>query len=217
MLNVKAIAGAYDPNGKFCGSQATFDAIKGQLATYLAIYNASVANPAQRADRVLGVVDSAISDGSTSQFNCAEGMASTNSPEGWVRAIPDQPKSGATPAKASMTGSLMAMELAHTFGLDHATATFHSPNIQADLTAPDRAYNVSSRSWVADDRSAVRFVASNPFDNNNTFELGHFENMLCNFGDRSRATARRHSEERRSPRAERSRSAGRSTSRRPQP
>jgi hypothetical protein len=183
MLNVKAISGAYDPNGKFCGSQAVFDAIKGQLATYLAVYNASVANPAQRADRVLGVVDSAISDGSTSQFNCAEGMASTNSPEGWVRAIPDQPKSGSTPAKPSMTGALMAMELAHTFGLDHTTATFHSPNIQADVTAPDRAYNVSARSWVADDRSVMRFVASNPFNNDNAFlELGHFENMLCNFG-----------------------------------
>ena len=33
----------------------------------------------------------------------------------------------------------------------------------------------------------MRFVASNPFDNNNTFfELGHFENMLCNSAARSR-------------------------------
>jgi hypothetical protein len=184
MLNLKAIAGAYDPNGKFCGTQATFDgAIKGQLATFLAVYNASVTDPAQRADRVLGVVDSAISDGSTSQFNCAEGMASTNSPEAWVRAIPDQPRSGSTPARPSMTGALMAMELAHTFGLDETTSSFHSPNTQADVTAPDRAYNVASRSWVADDRSSMRFVASNPFNNNNTFlELSHFEKMLCNFG-----------------------------------
>jgi hypothetical protein len=184
MLNLRAISGAYDPNGKFCGTQATFDnAIKGQLATYLAVYNASVTDPAQRADRVLGVVDSAISDGSTSQYNCAEGMASTNSPEAWVRAIPDQPKIGSTPAKPSMTGALMAMELAHTFGLDETTSSFHSPNVQADVTSPDRAYNVSSRNWVADDRSVMRFVVSNPFNNNNAFlELSHFEKMLCKFG-----------------------------------
>lgn len=182
MLNLRAVAGAYDPNGKFCGSQSNFDAIKGQLATFLAAYNASITDPAQRADRVLGVVDKAISDGSTSAYNCAEGMASTNSPEAWVRAIPDQPASGKNPPVPSMTGPLMAMEFAHTYGLDD-TLSFHSPNTQADGTSPDRAYNVSSRSWVADDRSALRFVASNPFNNNNAFlELDEFARMLSCFG-----------------------------------
>lgn len=185
MLNLKAVAGAYDPNGKFCGSQSNFDAIKGQLATFLAAYNASITDPAQRADRVLGVVDQAISDGSTSAYNCAEGMASTNSPEAWVRAIPDRPASGKNPPVPSMTGPLMAMEFAHTYGLDD-TLSFHSPNTQADLTSPDRAYNVSSRSWVSDDRSALRFVASSPFDNNNAFlELDEFARMLSCFGGSS--------------------------------
>lgn len=183
MLNLRAVAGAYDPNGKFCGTQSNFDAIKGQLATFLATYNASITDPAQRADRVLGVVDKAISDGSTSAYNCAEGMASTNSPESWVRAIPDQPASGKNPPVPSMTGPLMAMEFAHTYGLDEATLTYHSPNTQADGTSPDRAYNVSSRSWVADDRSALKFVSSNPFNNNNAFlELDEFNRMLCHLG-----------------------------------
>jgi hypothetical protein len=127
----------------------------------------------------MGVVDKNISDGSTSAFNCAEAMASTNSPETWVRAIPDVTGRNAVP---SMTGGLMAMELAHTFGLE-TTLSFHSPNTQADLTAPDKAYNVSSRSYLADDRSAMRFVATNPFNNNNAlFEKNDYASMLCNLG-----------------------------------
>lgn len=184
MLNLRAIPGAYDGNGKFCGTQANFDAgIKGQLAGYLSVYNSSITAPSQAADRVVGVVDKAISDGSTSTFNCAEAMASTNSPQAWVRAIPDVPASGRnSPAVPSMTGPLLSMELAHTFALD-TTLSFHSPNTQADLTAPDRGYNVSSRSYVADDRSTMRFVATNPFNNNNALlEKDDYAHMQCNLG-----------------------------------
>ena len=183
MLDVKSVSGAYDGNNKFCGTQANFDAgIKSLLTGFLSVYNSSITDTNQRADRVLGVVDKNISDGSTSSFNCAEAMASTNSPVAWVRAIPDQAASGKTPAVPSMTGALMAMEIAHTFGLD-TTLTFHSPNTQADLTAPDKAYNLSSRSYLADDRSAMRFVSTNPFNNNNAlFEKDDFGHMLCNLG-----------------------------------
>jgi len=168
MLDLKAVSGAYDPNNKFCGTQANFDAgIKSQLAGFLSVYNTSITDTNQRADRVVGVVDKNISDGSTSAYNCAEAMASTNSPESWVRAIPDQPAGGGKPAVPSMTGSLMAMEIAHTFGMETGTLSFHSPNTQADGTAPDKAYNLSSRSYLADDRSTMRFVSANPFNNNN--------------------------------------------------
>jgi hypothetical protein len=184
MLDLKAVSGAYDPNNKFCGTQANFDAgIKSQLAGFLSVYNTSITDTNQRADRVVGVVDKNISDGSTSAYNCAEAMASTNSPESWVRAIPDQPAGGGKPAVPSMTGSLMAMEIAHTFGMETGTLSFHSPNTQADGTAPDKAYNLSSRSYLADDRSTMRFVSANPFNNNNAlFEKDDFEHMLCNLG-----------------------------------
>ena len=187
MLDLKSIAGAYDSNNKFCGTVSNFGTssnpgIKGQLAGFLTVYNGSITDTNQRADRVMGVVDQNISDGSTSSFNCAEAMASTVSPETWVRAIPDQPASGNKPPVPSMTGGLMAMELAHTFGME-TTLSFHSPNTQADLTAPDKAYNLSSRSFLADDRSTMRFVSTNPFNNNNAlFEKDDFEHMLCNLG-----------------------------------
>jgi hypothetical protein len=186
MLNLRAVPGAYDANNRFCGSQANFDAIKGQLAQYLQAYNSNLANAAHPADRVLGVVDSAISDGSTSSFNCAEGMASTSSTEAWVRAIPDQPASGRNPAVPSMTGSLMAMELLHTFGQELVSSNIvHSSAIQADGTAPDRGYHLTSRSYIAKDLTVLNFVNTStaPWNNNTTLlEFNAFERALCNLG-----------------------------------
>jgi hypothetical protein len=196
MLDLKAIPGAY-PSGstKFCGTQQNFDGtaannykdgIKAKLAWYLQTYNSNPANASYPADRVLGVVDSAISDGSTSPLNCAEGFASTISPEAWVRAIPDQPASGRTAAVPSMTGSLMAMELLHTLGQENVAAGFvHSTATVADGTAPDRGYHITSRSFIANDRTALNFVNTStaPWNNNSTLlELGAFERALCNFG-----------------------------------
>lgn len=186
MLNLRAVPGAYDANNKFCGSQANFDAIKGQLAQYLQAYNSNPANAAHPADRVVGVVDAAISDGSTSSFNCAEGMASTSSTETWVRAIPDQPASGRNPAVPSMTGSLMAMELLHTFGQELVSSNIvHSSAIQADGTSPDRGYHITSRSYIAKDLTVLNFVNTStaPWNNNTTLlEFNAFERALCNLG-----------------------------------
>jgi hypothetical protein len=187
MLDLKAIPGAY-PSGstRFCGTQQNFDAIKAKLAWYLETYNSNKANAGYPADRVVGVIDKAISDGSTSTLNCAEGFASTVSPEAWVRAIPDQPAAGRTPAVPSMTGSLMAMELLHTLGQENVAAGLvHSTSTVADGTAPDRGYHITSRSFIANDRTALNFVNTStaPWNNNTTLlELGAFERALCNFG-----------------------------------
>jgi hypothetical protein len=184
MLNLRAVTGAYNANNRFCGSQANFNAIKGQLAQYLQAYNANPANATHPADRVLGVVDAVISDGSSA--NCAEGMASTSSTEAWVRAIPDQPASGRNPAVPSMTGSLMAMELLHTFGQELVSQNLvHSSAIQADGTAPDRGYNIASRSYIAKDLTVLNFVNTTtaPWNNNTTLlEFNAFERALCNLG-----------------------------------
>ena len=185
MVNLRAVSGAYNSNNKFCGTQANFDAIKGQLAHFLQAYNGHPDNASHPADRVLGVVDSRISDGSS--LNCAEGMASTSSTEAWVRAIPDQPASGRTPAIPSMTGGLMAMELLHTFGQENVAqgGLVHSGQIQADGTSPDRGYHVTSRSYIAKDLTVLNFVntSTTPWNNNTTLlERDAFQRALCNLG-----------------------------------
>src|SRR5205085_6295409 len=108
LLPLERVTGALS-GGKFCGTSANFDALKGQLATFLQAWN--TANPNSPADRVLGVVsgDAAVSTGSSG--GCADGMAAPGGTQAWVRALP------ATATTPSITGSLMAMELAHTMGV----------------------------------------------------------------------------------------------------
>ncbi|MGH2684839.1 MAG: TolB family protein, partial [Actinomycetota bacterium] len=169
--------GLLDAEGKFCGRQENFDPIKQSLATYLSEWNAASGNP--RADRVLGVVDAAISYGGESM--CADGWATIKGSVGWARAIPD------TSTTPSMTGALMAMELGHTFGLvpptrDRIGDLYHSPNEQADGTAPERAYNLTSRSYLAADKTALR-MAANGWDGTTTvFEPADWAFAQCALG-----------------------------------
>src|SRR5919204_461491 len=184
MLNLKAISGAYDANNKFCGAAGNFDAIKAQLAQFMQSWNSNPLNASKQVDGVLGVAGEGISDGADSTFGCADGMASVVSAEAWVRAIADKPASGRTAAQPSRTGSLMAMELTHTWG-GATTTTFHSSNITADVTAPGRAYNVTTRSYLATNRSVMKysFVSSPPWDDSLTLlEPTHYAFDLCAFG-----------------------------------
>ena len=184
LLNLKAVPAAYDANGKFCGTGGNFDAIKAQLAQFMQSWNANPLNADKRVDQVLGVVGEGISDGADSPFGCADGMASVISPEAWVRAIADKPASGRTAAQPSRTGSLMAMELSHTWGAT-TSASHHSANTTADLTAPGRGYNVASRSFLATNRSIMKysFLTSPPWNDTLTLlEPPHYAFDLCAFG-----------------------------------
>jgi len=165
--------GSLMSGGKFCGTAGNFNTLKPLLAQFLQSWN--TANPATPADRVLGVVDAAISNGGSA--GCAEGMASVSSPEAWVRAIPD----GTSP---SMTGALMAMELAHTFGVvprSRADGAYHSIYAAADGTAPNRGYNLALRSFLADDRTVM--TLSSGWNNANTLlERDDFADIHCALG-----------------------------------
>lgn len=189
MVDLKSIANAYNPtSGRFCGSQTNFDAIKGQLSQFLQTWNAQ--NPSAAADRVVGAVyggtntsaNPGISDGGSS--GCAEGMAGISSQVAWVRAIDDV--TGRTPAY-SWTGAIMAMEVAHTFGLAPAprastTSAYHSANIAADVVTPTgKAYNISSRTYVANNHSVMRFdTSTSPDDNTDTLlEQQDYNDLLC--------------------------------------
>jgi len=164
----------------FCGTGTNFDAVKGQLSQFLQSYN--TANPTAPADRVLGAVDEAISSGSS--LGCAEGMASVISPEAWVRAL--YSSTTATPPSPSMTGSLIAMEVAHTMGVVPSArydiySPYHSPNIAADGTSPYRAYNVTQRSYLSDNHTVMDFAGT--WNNVNTLlEQADYAFILCMLG-----------------------------------
>lgn len=184
MLNLKAVAAAYDANNKFCGTAGNFDAIKAQLAQFMQSWNANPLNVTKQVDHVLGVVGEGISDGADSPYGCADGMASIISPEAWVRAISDKPALGKTAAQPSRTGSLMAMEFSHTWG-GATTASHHSVNTTADITAPGRAYNVTTRAYLATNRSVMKYsyISSPPWNDTLTLlEPAHYAYDLCAFG-----------------------------------
>jgi hypothetical protein len=169
-------------NGKYCGNLNNFDAIKAQLAQYRNDWNvvnsANTTNPDANptADIVLGVISSTASLGGDS--GCAEGMASTRSPEAWVRLVPPS----TTPSTA---GSLMAMEIAHTFGAEGSWADpfspTHSANTQAD-GATNRAYNVTTRKFLADDRSAMKSSGTGWNQDTTVYEPRDYNFLLCRLG-----------------------------------
>jgi CSLREA domain-containing protein len=172
--------------GRFCGtggSSGNFNAIKASLGQFLQSWNAAN-GAANQADRVLGVVDAAISDGS--QQGCAEGMAAINSNEAWIRAVPE------LPGVPSQSGLLAALELGHTFGLvlggpaptpdrDDLFSKYHSPNVYADPQRTNRSYNTRLRSVLVDDRTAMTYITA--ANNNNTLlEQLDWAYLICRLG-----------------------------------
>ena len=177
-LDLRSIDGAYDTSGKFCGTQTNFEAIKGTLAQFLESWN--TANPNSSADRVVGVVDEAISSGvgtSPTGFSCADGMAASGSVAAWVRAMYS--------TQPSRTGGLLTMELTHTLGGVPYPRSFttHSANSAADGTATGRGYDVSRRAYLANPRSAMKYDLTLPWNNDTTlFEKLDQEFFLCHLG-----------------------------------
>ncbi len=161
-------------NGQFCGTGANFEPLKGPLAATLLAWNTK--NPTKPADRVVGVVDAAISPGTS----CADGFGAVGGTVAWARAVP------ATAATPSRTGAVMAMELGHTLGLVPRTRSlfsdpYHSPNQQADVTSVNRGYNVARRSFVSDDRTALR-VSGTWHNDSILLERDDWSYLLCTFG-----------------------------------
>lgn len=181
MLDLASISGAY-VSGKFCGTSLSFSAIKGLLAQYLLAHNtANKRNPIAIADRVVGVVGGngsatgPISSGTEDSSGCADGMASVSSAESWIRLIADQT------GKPSRSGSLAAMEVAHTFGLELGTSTYHSTSVEAD-GGTDRAYNTFSRSRIQYDHTVMNFnnTGGSLWDNTTTLlQPNDFAYLLC--------------------------------------
>lgn len=167
MINV----GKYMPDGLFCGSgDGSWDFIKLSASSFLEHWN--TANPTAQADRVMGVIWEGVSAGAgvvVNGKNCIEGAGSYGGHVAWSRI---------TAAKA---GATLGMEFGHTLGLVHEDDDdngHHSPNTEADLTDPGRAYNLSIRQLLVDDRSTMKFDSG--WTNYSTvFEPRDWADMLC--------------------------------------
>ena len=145
------------PNGtKFCGTSANFRAIADRLSLMRSAYNS--ANPTAQADLVMGAVWEANSYGVLSSgVTCDEGRAEVPGVNDWVRVTSEKTGGQMT------SGSAMIMEVTHNLGAvptdgtdSRATIGYHSKNVAADVSKPDRAYNVLGRNWIADDRSGMQ-------------------------------------------------------------
>ena len=162
----------------FCLNGTTFAIVQPQLTNMLNAWNA--ANPGAIADRVVGVVDGSVSDQS-----CALGMAGFGTPEAVLRIDPGRNNNGAT----------LVMEMAHTLGAvpkarSSISSLYHSPGTEADTgsstadpnSGTNRAYNLSTRTYLPADRTAMRVVDSNWTDDNVDFEAKDFSLLRCALG-----------------------------------
>jgi hypothetical protein len=172
LLDLKAL-NLLNADGKFCGTGANYDLIKGRLAQFRLSHN--TANPNAQANRVVGVIDPAVGLGPPNP--CFEGMAVVNSQEAWALALPGR------------TGQLLGLELAHTLGLTppNRESPFdgaHSQNTTAENPSLNRRYNLVQRSFIVTDRSLLKPSATAPApDNVNTLlEVPDYAFLLCVFG-----------------------------------
>jgi virginiamycin B lyase len=179
LINIGPLSGA-----KYCLTATEFNGLKGTLAQFLQSWN--TANPNAPADVVAGLLDAAISNGSAS--GCAEGLGAVNAPEAVIRVVPD------APGAPSFSGGIAAMEVAHTQGLVPSGLTaeynrysaYHSKHVNADTTAPNRAYNVPTATFLADNHAVMDFAGD--YNNNNVaMELGDWQYLLCKLGGPSTA------------------------------
>ena len=166
------------PTRRFCLNGTNFAIVQPQLTNMLNAWNA--ANPGAIADRVLGVVDGSVSD-----QTCALGMAGFGTPQAVMRVDPGRNNNGAT----------VVMEMAHTLGgvpaaRSSISSKYHSPVTEADTgtstadpnSGTNRAYNLSTRTYLSTDRTAMRVVDANWTDGNVDFEAKDFSLLRCALG-----------------------------------
>lgn len=182
--------GAVTASDRFCGSAANFTEIDRQLN--LARINWNSVNPQAPADRAYGVIAQRLSTGGVDRTatGCADGFASVNGTTAWGRVVEVEeptlttPKPSPAPVR-SFTGALATMELLHTAGAVESgdsrnDGDGHSRNTQADVTAPDRAWNVPAQTFLANDRSSMAYRQDGVWnDGNALLEKRDWDNLVC--------------------------------------
>lgn len=162
----------------YCGRATHFDYISKELATARTNWNS--VNPTAKIDLAYGAVHESISLGPTTggSDTCVEGYSTVGGTTSWGRVI------GATDARAGITGSIATMELLHNTGsvakgTPRYDGGFHSLNQQADVTAPERAWNTKGARWVAHDRSAMQYQTAGWTDATSLLEKEDWDTLQC--------------------------------------
>lgn len=186
ILDVSAVSGAFVaiPIGsvvKFCATSSVFNGIAPLLSGALSTFNSAQAAD-DAADYVVGVYGQEISWGNGDGTACALGMAAVNNKQSIVMAISDATSGGTT--TVSKTGAVLAQELMHNIGAQPSprSATYHSAYIQADGSDLNGAYNLSSATYIAVDKTVMRLDSTGWNNNVTVLEDLDFAYALCRWG-----------------------------------
>jgi hypothetical protein len=170
-----------DPaTGKFCGTALNWKFLKPKLSQFLQSWNTLNAGvPSATADRVMGVVSDTISFGAFGH-PCAEGYAALGGNQAWVRLVKAQP------FFPSISGSTMVMEMAHSMGVvppnrQDVASPGHSLSTEADASEQNRAYNLTTRSFISQDRTALK-LTTGWNDTTTILEPGDWADLQCKLG-----------------------------------
>lgn len=176
LLDLSAYMGT---DGSYCGRSSDFTKyISGQLESKRTAWNSIATNT--RAHLAFGQVWQGVSKGPSTDegSSCLDGVAWVPGNTGWGRTVATS-RSG-----QPLTGSIATMEVAHSTGNVHKDdarhdGSFHSKNVEADGTAPDRAYNLKTRAWISDDKSAEHYASTGWHDLNTLLEKADWDWVHC--------------------------------------
>lgn len=174
--------GRFMSNNVYCGQSTHLTFISKELDALRVAWNSISGNT--RAQTALGQVWQGISSGPNthSGSSCAEGYAQLPGTAGWGRTIATSLQGNTTLQPVPVTGTLAAHELMHNVGgvSDFRNdRTSHSKNTSADVTAPNRAYNIYSQRWLQDNKTVTNYMTSKWHDGNSLYEKEDWDWMQC--------------------------------------
>lgn len=172
------------PGQPYCGRVSHFVYLQQELNTARTNWNSM--NPAAPIDVAYGAVSERISTGELTggTKGCIEGYADVAGTAAWGRLIGPVAPTATSPGRPAIGGAIARMEVGHLVGTvaaedPRSDSGFHSKNVEADGTAPQRAWDVAARKYIADDRSALKFGVTGWNDATTLYEKADWDLFQC--------------------------------------
>lgn len=160
-------------DNKFCGRGSNLSAVASALNGAKGVYESQNGGAASKVDRVVGLVSTGISNG-IGVGNCADGYAQFAGVASWARFGEGTP---------SYWAAVIGMEVAHALGavpFHRDDNSYHSPSTKADDSAPLRAYNVLSRTYLGTSNRNQLSLSDANFNGHNTLlEPADWLHVMC--------------------------------------